>query len=130
LGHTNNVEAVVFSPDGRVLASGGWDRVVRLWDAANGNLLRQIERSQDAIWWLAFSADGKTLAGGTLNAIYLWETATGKERGQLLSQRGQTPGLVFSRDGKLLLSGSSDGTALVWDLTGQKTDCRFQAVKL
>jgi hypothetical protein len=116
---------LAFSPNGRLLAAGGFDSPVRIWDPTTGKELRQLSGYEGYIYRLTFSADGKTLAGGSPNAIHLWETATGQERCRFLGHRGHVPALTLAPDGRRLASGSSDCTVLVWDMTGRLRDGRL-----
>jgi WD40 repeat protein len=68
-GHTDNVNSVVFSPDGQTLASGGEDRTIRLWNIATGELLRTFDKHTDWITTLVFSPDGRILVSGSLGGI-------------------------------------------------------------
>ncbi len=73
-GEVGVVSGVVFSPDGKVLASGNSsDKTIKIWDAANGNLLQTLTGHNDSIVGLAFSPDGKTLISSSLdNTIKVW----------------------------------------------------------
>src|SRR5207253_2706756 len=63
-GHGGAVLAVVVSPDGRTLASGGADHTVRVWDAADSRLLQTLEEHTGTVDSVAFSPDGRLLASG------------------------------------------------------------------
>jgi WD40 repeat protein len=80
-GHANEVFAAVFHPTEPRIASGGRDRLVRLWDAATGEELVRLPGHSDYVYSLAFSPDGKTLVSSSGDTtLRLWDTAPLKER--------------------------------------------------
>jgi WD40 repeat protein len=71
-GHETPAIALAFSPNGATLASGGWDKSVRLWDPARGEATQRLA-CPDEVWSVAFSPDGKSLAaGGQDGLLRLW----------------------------------------------------------
>jgi WD40 repeat protein len=70
---------VAFSPDGRLLASGSFDHMVRLWDVHTGQGFKTLSGHTGWIWSVAFSPDGRLLASGSADAtIKLWDVQTGE----------------------------------------------------
>ena len=80
-GHTDEVFAAAFHPDGTRLATAGRDRAVWLWDLATGQEVARLQGHTSYVWSLAFSPDGTTLASGSGDfTVRLWDTAPLKAR--------------------------------------------------
>jgi RNA polymerase sigma factor (sigma-70 family) len=115
--HGGWVHCIAYSPDGKLLASGGEDQVVCIWEAATGKELRRVHADWPAR--LAFSPNGKMLASSGQQTIHIWDMATGKELRQM---SGDQPfgGIAFSPDGKTLASAAWRDAIRLWDATTWK----------
>src|SRR5262249_8349907 len=102
-GHTCWVGALVFSPDGKTLATAGADNVVRLWNVATGETSTTLKGHEDYVCAVAFSPDGKTLATGSYDkTAKLWDVTGARERRTLRGHGGVVMAVAFSPDAKTL----------------------------
>lgn len=117
--HRDFVHALAFSPDGNLIASGGF-RTVKLWQKVAGKQRYQVSAG-GPITAIAVSADGKTAAVGSADkSIQLVDAVSGKVRRKLSGHSAAVTGLSFSADGKLLVSCSADKSVRLWNAADGK----------
>ena len=115
--HTNEINSISFSPDGRSLVSGSDDRSVRIWNIRDGSS-KKLPASLDASWFssIAFSPDGRYIAAGDWGySIWIWDSRTHKLVASWKGHKGPVWCLGFTPDGKGLMSGG-DTTFKSWDV--------------
>jgi WD40 repeat protein len=128
LGHEDDINSVVFSPDGHVIATGSVDKTIKLWDAETGSELKTLAGHTEEVNSVAFSPDGKLLAsaggGDWVNLqgerdfkIRLWEAESGRLLNTLGGHSEPVLRVAFSADGRTIASVTDQGVAL-WDVRG------------
>ena len=117
-GHQDQVRSVAISPDGRLLASGGFDGSIRLWDLSTGEAIGPpLSAHSDNVSSLAFSPDGRYLASGRFDdSIIIWDLDSQLPAMPPLNGHvGDIWSLSYSPAGETLIAGSSDGNIVFWD---------------
>jgi WD40 repeat protein/energy-coupling factor transporter ATP-binding protein EcfA2 len=109
---------VNLSADGKTLASCNHDdEKIKLWNVETGAEIRTLSEHTSGVMSVSFSADGKTLASGSLDeTIKLWNVETGAEIRTLSGHTSGVMSVSFSADGKTLASGSTDKTIKLWNV--------------
>ena len=115
------VRSVIFSPDGKLLATGDSDGVVRLCEGSSGKEILTCKGHTNVVESVAFSPDGEILASGSYDkTIKLWDVKSGECLKVLHGHTESVMFVTFNPDGNILASGGFDGTIRLWDIrTGE-----------
>lgn len=115
-GHTDNVAAVAIAPGGQFAVSGGKDRMLRLWDLATGQLVRNFAKQTQEIRAVAFGPDGDSVAWAAGVAVRLGSSRTGLEVRRFGGHTDAVRAVAFAADGQRLVSAAEDKTVRLWDV--------------
>ncbi|MGA3327558.1 MAG: LpqB family beta-propeller domain-containing protein, partial [Terriglobia bacterium] len=117
LGHKDCIYSVAWSPDGKLLASGSYDKMVKLWDAATGREVRNLQDHIDAVFAVAFSPDGKHLASGSQDrCVKIWDVDSGQRLYTLSDAADGLTSIAYSPSGKQIAGAGYDKTIYVWQV--------------
>jgi len=116
---TDVMVALAFSPDGKLLATGGADPVVQVWNLADRKSIATLKNHAEAISGVAFTPDGKFLASGSADkTVRVWDTSNWSERVQLPQNlTDPVSGVAFSPEGDLLafaVGGNDERSLRIW----------------
>jgi len=114
------VRGLALSPDGQTIYVASQEGMVKVLDAANGELKRTIGKMDGGIGHLRLSRDGRWLAAVTSAAVVVWDAATGSELRRLPRLGGYAPRLAFSPDGRMLANYSDEEPLRLWELLSGK----------
>ncbi|MBN2269054.1 MAG: protein kinase [Sedimentisphaerales bacterium] len=118
-GHEGAIYSIALHPDGKQVASGALDGMIKLWDLEAGTELATLRGHTNPVYSIAYSPDGKLVAsGGSDRTIRIWDIPKGDEVTTLHgSQKGWNLAVAFSPDGNRLASGGNDEKIRIWDLS-------------
>lgn len=124
-GHSQAVRGLAWSPDGATLATGSWDKTIRLWDAESGEQRGDaLAGHDDVVTSLSFSADGALLASSsTDDTIRLWDPVAGRQIGApMIGHLAAVMSVAVHTDGRRFASAGRDNTVRLWDLASGELD--------
>ena len=115
-GHPTAVWAVDVSSDGKLVATAGYDGLVKVWDLQSRKLKADLKRHKGWVRSLAFSPDGLQLASaGEDGKVFLWNTQDGKAAISVDAHKGPATAVTFSPDGGKFVTGGGDNLVKVWN---------------
>jgi WD40 repeat protein len=116
VGHDGPLAALAWSNDGAHIASGGADRVIRIWDAESGRCHRSLVGHTGGVFDVAFSPDGTVLvSAGADGTVRVWDVDSGTERHVLRGHILPVYAVAFHPDGRRFASAGGDTVVKLWD---------------
>ncbi|KAJ7443875.1 WD40-repeat-containing domain protein, partial [Mycena latifolia] len=116
-GGDAGVTSVAISPDGRHVAAGSLDTLVRLWDASTGALVERLRGHRDSVYSVVFTPDGRGIVSGSLDrTLKMWDDGGGERcLVNFVGHKDYVLSVAVSHDGQWVVSGSKDRGVQFWD---------------
>lgn len=109
------VNIVAWSPNGRYLASGGYDQTIQVWDISRQSLVVTYHNHIQPICAISWSPDSQRIASSSFaSQVNVWDVLTGQEIISYQAHAGMTLAVSWSPDGNSILSGGSDRRVCIW----------------
>ncbi|MBL6712675.1 MAG: hypothetical protein ISQ07_04735 [Pirellulales bacterium] len=116
-GHRDLLYDAELSPDGRLLATAGYDRTIRFWNAADATLIREIDVHNAAVFDLAWHPAGGVLASASADeTVKLWRVSDGQRLDTLSQPQGEVRRVLFTPDGRQVIATGRDKRIHIWQL--------------
>jgi WD40 repeat protein len=117
-GHTQDVEALVFSPDGQFLVSGSADCSLRIWNVTTRSERANLLGHTGEVTAVGVTPDGRyVISGSSDHLLQVWDLGTRRPlHGPLMGHTDEVTAVAVTPDGRYVISGSSDHLLQVWDL--------------
>jgi hypothetical protein len=120
-GHRDAIYDAELSPDGRLLATCSYDRLINLWDVSTGKVVRTLTGHNGAVFDLAFSPDGTLLASASADeTVKIWNVTTGERMDTLGQPEGEQCAVAFSPDSTSIVAGGGDRQLRMWKLVSRE----------
>lgn len=116
--HVHSVTSLAYSPDGRILASGGLNGNIRLWNSKRGLYLQTLSDNEDPVTSISFAPDGRTfISSGKRKIINLWDAREWEHIMELKAgfMASSMSSVVFSPDGKTIVGACGDNDIYLWN---------------
>lgn len=125
--HSDSIQALAWSPDGKYLATGGRDKLVHVWDVATGDKICTYARHSTYVYSLAWSPDGKRIISTSFATAHVWDALTGDNVVVYHDHSLWVYTSAWSSDGRVIATGGAEGEVHFWtDLSG-KNIYKYQA---